>query len=123
MAASQEFVQNRINPLEMSIQTLTSRIDELTNKLASRGADVESAERRYEEISKTVERFGQELKSFMSDGTGESSKKPRNFDDLMRSPALRNVIAYSGDHRLFNKWRSTIRGVSLRCGGPSIAPG
>ena len=53
--AAQDFVQNRVAPLELALQNLTTRFDELTNKLVSRDADMESSERRYEEIAKTVE--------------------------------------------------------------------
>ena len=31
----------------------------------------------------------------------------------MRSPALRNLTAYNGDHRMFNKFRSKLRGVLI----------
>ena len=79
MAATQDYVQSRVTPLEMSIQSLTARIDELTNKLASRDADVENAERRFEEVSKTVEKFGQELKEFRAENTREPEEDEEQF--------------------------------------------
>ena len=112
MAATQEYVQSRILPVEQAVQKLTEKIDEMSTKLLSRDADVESAEKRFEEISQTVQRVKQELKE-LAEGVPERSgagggSRP---DELMKSPALRTVSPYGGDHRLYNKWRSKIRGV------------
>ena len=110
--ATQEYVQSRVAPLEMTIASLTTKIEELTNKVLSREADMENAERRFEEVSKAAEKLASEWKEFVAEnGSGNPRTGGGKYEDLMRSPALRNVSAYNGDHRMFNKWRSKIRGV------------
>ena len=92
--ATQEFVQGRVAPLEMAVQNLTAKLDELSNKLISRDADMESSEKRYEEIAKAVEKFGLEIKELTAGGfaQGSDAGRTKGFDDLMKSPALRNVV-------------------------------
>ena len=66
-AATTEFVNSRVAPIEQSLQTLTERfngeiasmteaLNEMKDQLASRDADLAAAEKRFEEIAKSVKK-------------------------------------------------------------------
>ena len=71
MAASQEFVNSRLYPIEQSVNVLQESLDEIKNRQMSRDADLASAEKRFEEIAKTVEEMKQQIQRIV-DGSEEA---------------------------------------------------
>ena len=102
--ATQEWVNTRIYPIEQTVESLRVQ-------LAARDADLQSAERRFEELAKKLESMERDRQSEGgSDESGERGGKRTN-DGLLRNPALRNLEPYSGNHLKYGKWRSKIRGI------------
>ena len=114
-AATVEFVNTRLFPIEQSVTGVTSGlakleevVEEFKLQLMTRDADLQAAERRFEENSAKFDKLERDIRSEVSEETGE--KTWRSPGNILRNPALRNVEPYSGDHRKYSKWKSKLRG-------------
>ena len=75
MAATVEYVQSRLIPIEQAVAELKDGIEALKVQLLSRDADLQSAERRWEEISSKFGRLEKDVRSEVSDDTGERHRR------------------------------------------------
>ena len=117
--ATTEFVNSRVVPIEQSLQILTERFNnkmksmtdaqnEAKDQLASRDADLAAAEKRFEEIAKSVSRVEEEVAARLGnpfdDGPDDKGRRAK----VMQNPAFRSLDPYAGDHSKFNKFRSKL---------------
>ena len=79
-AATVEFVSTRLFPIEQSVTGVTSGlaelkevVEELKLQLMTRDADLQAAERRFEEISAQFEKLERDIRSEVSEETGEKT--------------------------------------------------
>ena len=100
-------MQSRLIPIEQAVAELKDGIEALKVQLLSRDADLQSAERRFEEISSKFGKLEKDVRSETSDDTGE--KTSRNLSSILRNPGWKTVGPYSGDHRKYNKWKSKVK--------------
>ena len=107
--ATQQWVSERMFPLERQLQEAQDAIGAINAKWASRDADLASAEKRFEELALKMKELEDAFKNFA--GLPQSGGSGHTSQGVLRSPALRNLVAYSGDHRHYGKWRSKIKGV------------
>ena len=115
-SATQSFVNERVYPIEQALTALTRSVDEMKEnleamkiQLTTRDADLQSAEKRFEEIARQVGLLEKDRLSDASDEGGEKDTMKTN--SLLRNPALRNVKCYTGDHKEYSRWRSKIKGI------------
>ena len=86
MAATQEWVNSHVFPIEQAVTNLTQQLEETRIQLATRDADLQAAERRFEEIAKQMERLEQDRQSEGTDTQGERTGSSQS--QLMKKPAL-----------------------------------
>ena len=110
MAATVDFVQSRLIPIEQAVAELKDGIEALKVQLLSRDAGLQSAERRWEEISSKFGKLEKDVRSEVSDDNGEKTSK-NNLSNILRNPGWKTVDPYSGGHRKYNKWKSKVKGV------------
>ena len=58
-----------------------------------------------------MQRLEDMVKKVMGEDFGGMGKDSQRTQSILRNPALRNLVAYTGDHRLFGKFRSKIKGI------------
>ena len=116
MAATQEFVNQRVYSIEQALTSLTRSVEEMKENLeemklqvTTRDADLQNAEKRFEEIARRVGLLERDRQSDASEEGGDKDAPRTN--SLLRNPALRNVKCYTGDHKDYNRWRSKIKGI------------
>ena len=115
-SASQEFVNARVFLIEQTVTGMQGSMDELRKdvealklQLLTRDADLQNAERRFEQLARKMESLEQDKASdAATDGNGE---RTGGKDGVLRNPALRNLIPYTGDHRKYSKFRSKLKGI------------
>ena len=114
MSVTADSLNARVYPIEQTVNSLARDLEEVKNLLESfkiqatvREADMQRAEQRVEEVAKKMETL--EIGGRGSDHSGDSEEKPSGSFGILRNPALRNVDAYTGDHRKHAKWRSKLK--------------
>ena len=104
MAVTTEGLNARVFPIEQELRGLKDEVAALKIQISTRDADLENAERRFEELAKRMDKV-ENGSEHSDDGGGRST------GNIMKNPALRNLTAYTGDHRLYAKFRSKVRGI------------
>ena len=119
MAATQEFVNSRVYPIEQSVTKLGESLAELKEsmdalkfELVSRDGDWAGTKARVDEIGIQIEKIESEFQSGSSVGISNGTNGASS-QSILRHPGFRNLECYSGDHKRFNKWRSKLRGILL----------
>ena len=60
-------------------------------------------------LEEKMEKLIEGATSTYSDAGGQ--RDGGKTQSILRNPGLRNLVAYAGDHRLYKKWRSKVKGV------------
>lgn len=107
--ATQEFVNQRVLPLETAIKETNEKMDEMVKQLAAKDAQIISLIERLNTISLRMDVTERKTEDDGSSGDGES----RRSRGILGNPAFRNLESYTGDHTKFSRWRSKVRGILL----------
>ena len=101
--ASQEYVNSRVFPIENEVKDLKEAVEALRVQLTSRDADWASAEKRFEEVARQVDRLDKDRQSEGSDAGADRDQNTK-VSSILRNQAFRNLESYTGNHLKYGKW-------------------
>ena len=108
-AEVQQYVNQRVTPLEMSMQEMKTQMANLEAQILSRDAEVNNAEKRIEEVAAKLKDVEKTLEERLAD-EGKSGGDGRRRG-VLSNPALKNLQSYNGEHARFARWRSKLKGI------------
>ena len=101
--ATQDYVAQRLLPIESRVRELGVELERATDDLLSKDAAIRSLEERLDVTEKELKQVREAQQA-----GGPDEKKSRS---VTNNPAFRNLDCYTGDHAKFSRWRSRLRGI------------